>query len=370
MRALPVIVFGAAFACMAAETPLLPGDSDRGARVFEAEHCVQCHSINGKGGTAAPDLGKRIDRNFTPALLASTMWNHAPTMWTAMEKTGMAKPSLSPQDAADLFAFFYSRRFFDAPADAGRGKLAFENKHCADCHGITTSVAENAPPVAQWESLGHPIAIVRQMWNHAARMREAFARRNLAWPQLTTQNLGDMLVYLRNLPETRNHPAVFSFGSGQNGAEVFQSKGCANCHSGALALENRLHNQTLTGIAVEMWNHAPRMAQTPPVLSQEEMNELLSYLWLRQFISSGGDAARGQRVFAQKRCADCHAGGQNGAVRLAGRGRPLTEITIISVLWQHGPTMYQRMQQTNIAWPRFTSAQQMSDLIAYINSVQ
>ena len=59
-------------------------DSARGAQLFETLSCVQCHSINGKGGTAAPDLGRRIDRDFTPASLAATMWNHAPAMWAAM----------------------------------------------------------------------------------------------------------------------------------------------------------------------------------------------------------------------------------------------------------------------------------------------
>lgn len=372
MRVFRLIMFSsaAAIAAFAAEAPLIPGDSERGARIFETEHCVQCHSINGKGGSAAPDLGKMVDRNFTPALLAATIWNHAPTMWAAMEKAGIETPRLSPHDASDLFAFFYSRRFFDAPGDAGRGKLTFGQKHCADCHGITTSIAEGAPPVANWEALGNPIAIVLQMWNHAARMREAFARRNIAWPELTTQNLTDMLVYFRNLPETRGQGAGFSFSAGQNGAEIFRAKGCVNCHTGQLALEKRLHNQTLTGIAVDMWNHAPRMAQPPPVLTQDEMSQLLSYLWLHQFVSRGGNVDRGKRIFEQKQCAACHAKGENGALRLAGQGRPLTEITIISALWQHGPEMYARMRQTNIPWPRFTNAQQMSDLIAYIDSIQ
>ena len=35
-------------------------------------------------------------------------------------------------------------------------------------------------------------------------MKEAFAQRKLAWPTLTAQELTDMLVYLQNLPETRN----------------------------------------------------------------------------------------------------------------------------------------------------------------------
>ena len=46
-----------------------------------------------------------------PALLASTMWNHAPVMWAAIEGAGIEKPKLSPESAADLFAFFIPRDF-------------------------------------------------------------------------------------------------------------------------------------------------------------------------------------------------------------------------------------------------------------------
>ncbi|MEI9971910.1 MAG: hypothetical protein WDO73_07530 [Ignavibacteriota bacterium] len=52
---------------------------------------------------------------------------------------------------------------------------------------------------------------------------------------------------------------------------------------------------TLTDIAVDMWNHAPRMLQPPPTLSEDEMRSLLSYLWMRQFVYGGGDVAQGKR---------------------------------------------------------------------------
>jgi hypothetical protein len=39
------------------------------------------------------------------------MWNHAPVMWAAIEGAGIEKPKLSPESAADLFAFFIPRDF-------------------------------------------------------------------------------------------------------------------------------------------------------------------------------------------------------------------------------------------------------------------
>ncbi len=142
------------------------------------------------------------------------------------------------------------------------------------------------------------------------------------------------------------------------------------CHVGKLALEDRLHNLTLTEIAVDMWNHAPRMIQPVPQLSEDEMRQLLSYLWMRQFVYAKGDATRGKQVFAAKRCAECHNGGEHGAPPLPGQGRGYSEITIISALWKHGPQMFTRMREAKIVWPRFNNPQQMSDLVAYLNTVQ
>ena len=160
----------------AAVLPIIPGDSQRGEKLFESERCVQCHSIDGKGGKMGPDLGKRIDRSFTPALLASTMWNHAPVMWAAIEGAGIEKPKLSPESAADLFAFFYSSRFFDKPGDAARGKQVFTSRHCTDCHGVTESKAENAPPIVKWDSLGIAVRGRREPRAHAGPRRPCAPR--------------------------------------------------------------------------------------------------------------------------------------------------------------------------------------------------
>jgi mono/diheme cytochrome c family protein len=363
-----IAVLGGVIIGAAGAQTVIPGDARRGEQLFRSESCVECHSLNGRGGKTAPDLGKRVDRNYTPAVMASVMWNHAPAMWTAMRQRGIEKPKLSPESAADLFAFFYSSRFFEKPGDAARGKQLFASKHCADCHGITESKAEGAPPVARWESLGDPIALVQQMWNHGIEMSAALKRRKIARPELSSQELTDMLVYLQNLPETRGLATSFTFGPAPGGQALFESKGCAHCHTGKLALENRLHNATLTDIAAAMWNHQPKMMKNPPVLSQEEMRQIVSYIWARQFFQARGNPERGKKVFEAKHCATCHNNPASGAPSLAGRG-PFSDISMVSVLWDHGPRMLEHMQQQNIPWPEFT-ASQMSDLIAYLNSLR
>ena len=133
-RALAIWSFFAAGSLHAAA---VAADSERGAALFATLPCVQCHSVNGKGGTAAPDLGARGDRDFTPASLAATMWNHAPAMWASMRSRAIRAGDLNEQGAADLFAFFYSARFFEKPGDAGRGKRLFSANHCPECHSLT-----------------------------------------------------------------------------------------------------------------------------------------------------------------------------------------------------------------------------------------
>jgi mono/diheme cytochrome c family protein len=367
MFVLRVMAAGALAAWSAVAAGEIAGEARRGEQLFQTERCVQCHAINGRGGTIAPDLGRRIDRDFTPTVMASLMWNHAPAMWQAMKSQGIETPSLSAEGAADLFAYFVSARYFERPGDAGRGKQAFSTNHCAECHGITESKAAGAPPVAKWESLADPEALAQQMWNHGPRMREEFAKRKIRWSRLTAQELTDMLVYLQNLPETRRLTTAFQFTSSDSGAALFQSKGCAGCHTGRLALESRLKNQTLTEIAVDMWNHEPLMSPNPPTLSQEEMRQILGYIWAQQYFRGSGSADRGRHVFEEKNCATCHNNASSGAPSLAGK-KNYSDITMVSVLWEHGPRMLDQMTQKNIAWPRFT-AREMSDLIAYLNSL-
>ncbi len=354
----------------AAGPVVVPGDSARGARLFETEQCIRCHSVNGRGGKMGIDFGRAVNRDYTPAKLASTMWNHAPVMWGAMQAADIDLPQLTPTGAADLFAFFYSTRFFDKPGDPARGREAFEARQCGTCHGIGDSRAEGAPPVAKWQSLADPILLVQQMWNHSFRMRQAFARRGLQWQALTSGELNDILAYLRSLPETQHLASRFSNTAGESGERIFVRKGCANCHTGALALEGRLRNMTLTDIAVDMWNHAPRMLNPPPTLSAGEMRQLLSYLWMREFVHVSGNVAEGKQVFARRHCSQCHYGGSHGAPQLPGQARQYSEVTIISTIWHHGPQMWNRMKQAGIPWPQFANPQELADLIAYLNSVQ
>jgi mono/diheme cytochrome c family protein len=366
MRSIRLLVI-ATLAAGASGARSLSADSQRGERLFQSEGCIHCHSVNGAGGKIAPDLGRRIDRDYTPASLASLMWNHAPTMWDAMSRQGIQVARLDEQAATDLFAYFYAVRFFDKPGDAARGKQLFSAKHCAECHGINDSKAPGVKPVAQWGSIGHPILLAEAMWNHAVNMREAFENRKIRWPEITGQNLTDLLVYLRNLPATRQLPSRLETVAEENGQTLFESKGCIQCHTGKLNLPPRLKGKTLTDIAAAMWSHAPLMAKVPAKFERDEMRRIVAYLWTQQIFQDSGNAAHGKKIFTAKHCADCHNDSASGAPDLSSRKGAFSTVSMNATLWRHGPRMLEQMKAKGIDWPRF-SAGQMSDLIAYLNA--
>jgi cytochrome c len=79
--------------------PSFPAIRPAAPKLFQTQQCVHCHAVNGAGGKVGIDLGRSVSRKYTPALLASTMWNHGPVMWGAMESAGIETPKLSEEDA-------------------------------------------------------------------------------------------------------------------------------------------------------------------------------------------------------------------------------------------------------------------------------
>ena len=370
MKRLAGLLFGIATGCagICATRSLLPGDADRGKDLFRTENCSVCHSINGVGGKSAPDLGQGVERGFSPYVLTGLLWNHAPVMWAAMEKNGIAKPELSEQQAADLFVYFFAARYFEQPGDARRGERVFLAKRCVECHGIGSALREGIQPVAAWNSLADPIALAQQMWNHAREMKSALGRMEIPSPRFSAQEMADLLVYLRSTQKP-GRAGGFSPGSAESGEQLYVLKGCAGCHRGSLALEARPTRYSLTDFAAAMWNHAFRVPSNPAPLTYEEMRRVVGYLVSTQFFEERGDLEQGKKVFASKHCGACHDDPSSGAPGRPGLAGRMTSFEMAAALWKHGPEMLNRMRLKKISWPRFDRTE-MADLGAYLHGLK
>jgi len=350
---------------LVAGIPVHAGDAQRGREILGRENCLTCHNIHGEGGTLAPDLGRRTTQRYTPALLASVMWNHAPAMWGAMAAKSITPPHLNIKDSDDLFAYFLSIRYFDHPGEAERGKQIFDQKNCSECHSLKEPSAGPGKPVSQWTVFGDPVLLVSEMWNHSGQMAKAFAEHKRRWVKLSGQDISDLTVYLQHLPGAPTTTVNLYLPDPAIGKDLFEGV-CRRCHQGSLRLDNRLENKTLTDVAADMWDHAPRMV-TAPTVGSEEMRKIVAYVWLNQFLTTMGSPARGEKVFTAKHCASCHMDPSSGAPKLARGEQTYTPITMISVLWTHGPAMREKMREKGFSWPNL-SPDDIDGLVAYLSA--
>jgi mono/diheme cytochrome c family protein len=285
----------------------------------------------------------------------------------------ITRPSIDEQQAADLFAFFYSLRFFEQPGDAGRGKSLFASRKCTACHGIDEplSTERGVKPVAEWTTASDPLELIETMWNHSTAMRAEMARRNIRLPQLTGQDLADLLVYTRRASKRPATKPVFQPAAPDAGQALFESKRCIACH-GPLThfLSTDVRDETLTDIAADMWNHGLDMSLRDTQFAPGEMRQIAEYIWFSRTIEGQGEVGRGSQVFASKKCGVCHDDPSSGAPSLGGltaSGKYFSGATMVSALTRHGPAMLDKMREKHLAWPHF-SAEEMSSLIAYLNT--
>jgi mono/diheme cytochrome c family protein len=349
------------FAVVAQANEAISVDSQRGEELFQSLPCVRCHSINGKGGSRGPDLAKRLKREYSPAGIAARMWNHAPTMWAALTEQGLAIEPLGQQAAADLFGYFYSLRFFDRPADVDRGRRLFDRERCSGCHSIEDSTRNSAKPVSQWSSLGRPLVFAAAIWSHSANAG-VFDENHVRRTQLKGQELTDIVMYLRGLPQTAKTPLRMDTEI-SDGVALLESKGCNGCHKAKYDLARKLRTKMVNDVAASMWNHS-KIRQTAS-LSQDEMRQIMDQLWTQQVLEPAGDVEAGREVFGT-RCAACHNGSGIAPTLVDRRGK-VSVVSVVSSLWTHGPKMLARLKQNNSEWPTFTT-EQMADVITFLNA--
>lgn len=177
---------------------LSPGNPSDGKQVFDEKGCMQCHAVRERGGEIGPalddmDLGKSVND------IAAMMWNHAEEMQAAMGQERMEWPTFERKEMADLIAYLYFVNFMDPPGNAARGESLFKEKQCLSCHAIRGVGGDVAPDIAETDELSNRVAILRTMFNHAAKMSESVLSEGKTWPVMTGRQMRDIFAYIENI---------------------------------------------------------------------------------------------------------------------------------------------------------------------------
>lgn len=343
-------------------------DAGRGADLIFSKNCIACHALSGTGGDRAPDLAQRSRRGFSPTGLVASFWNHGPAMWQAMADARLEIPKLDESEIKAIYAYFHSIRYFDPPGDAGQGKRVFERKRCLECHDEGQFAAQS--------QVSDPSSWARQMWNHAEPMSAKLAEKGIPWPRLSTEEMVDLVVYLRAQTSARPRLPSMDIGASSAGRAVFVSHSCAECHTlggreaGKFDLSKLSERKrSMAGFTTAMWNHRPDMAARARELgielkpfSEREMSDLLGYLMEVGLFDPRGSASRGRNAFRKKGCASCHDAGTAPELK----GGQTSAIKLAVAVWTHGPEMLEQMRRAKKDWPNLTG-RTVADLIAYLN---
>jgi len=174
-----------------------PGSPNRGAVLFKEKKCIQCHRINGKGGTVGSDLSRRPFHQSVDEI-AAIMWNHAPKMMQKMHAKGIMPPRFDCNEMADIIAYLYFLDFRIRPGDVEQGKKIFEAKQCNKCHSLNGYQGKIGPNLARVKGLNDIITISTAMWNHNIKMQKEMKKQHIPYPRFTGTELKNLLTFIRS----------------------------------------------------------------------------------------------------------------------------------------------------------------------------
>lgn len=363
---------------------LLPGDPLRGREVFFQKGCDRCHAIWGEGGGLGPDLG-RAGVWHSLLELAGVLWNHSPGMIERMRERRIVRPAINSAEMADLAAFLYYLDYFDPPGVPSLGEVVFAEKGCSRCHAIGGNGGTVGPALDSYKRYASPLFLVSAMWRHGPTMTERMRAMAIPPPRLGGSDLADLLAYIQTASRLRVDEKTYMVpGSPARGARVFLAAGCQKCHavqgvggSTGPDLGTKDLRRTVTEIAGLMWNHEPSMWAKAramgialPQFSDQELSDLIAYIFFLQYFDRPGDVGRGRTVYLQKGCVVCHSASEHApalAPDLARSNAVASPLELAAAMWNHAPAMEARIRELGLPWPRFAE-NEMRDLVAYLRA--
>jgi len=384
-----LLLLGAAVAAGATATALpaerVAPDPVEGSRLFVSKGCVGCHAVDGEGGKVGPDLG-RISSGRTLLGMAAVMWNHSPRMTERIKEAKITRPKLTPEEMANLLAFLNYTGYLGTPGDPKRGAELFRDRSCARCHSVGGAGGTMGPGLDRFKRYTSPIVLAAAMWNHGPKMQAVMAQAGIARPQLTGEDIAHLLAYIRTVGRGGPESAVYLLpGNPEAGRRLFQEKRCASCHgaegTGGVGPDFRRRREDFQGglaqVTALMWNHGPaiwkKMAEMNipfPPLADQEMADLVAFLYSLPYFDEPGNRGRGREVFERKGCAACHGAsgrGRTGAPDLTKTLGAAPPIAIAAAMWNHGFAMEQEARARGLPWPDL-DGRDLADVVEFLKS--
>ncbi len=366
------------------------GDIDEGERVFVERGCARCHSPKAERADMGPYLAK-IGRRSSPVDLITSLWNHAPDMAERMRMKHIPWPNFRKGEMADLIEYLRSEKYsieaYLLPGDAKEGWKVFFSKNCFKCHGVWGEGGQDAPDLSRMPMVSITGGeLVASMWNHAPGMFEKIRDKGISPENIDRTEMADLIAFLYFV-RYMDQP-----GDPKKGEEILTAKGCTKCHAlkgegGRIGADLSRWGMYINPIlwTQMMWNHSPQMKEEMEKrglpwteFRDDEMTDLIAYIRsaspkTAKVYLSPGDPQTGKTLFSEKSCAACHSvtGKKNNFGPDLGRreGFPRTLVEVAGLMWNHSPQMWEKIKGKGIKHLSL-SAQEMTDLIAYLFSVR
>lgn len=361
----------------------LPYDPLAGRKVFIKKGCITCHSIFSKGGKIGRDLGRTLVQRGPTGIFAM-MWNHSPEMSRLMGKQ-RRMPFFSEQEMEDFIAFIYFLSYLDEEGDAEKGRTVLKEKKCLRCHKVGGEGGEIGPSLDRLRGYANPLSLAQRMWRYGIRMSAQMSALGIQRPEFTGSELMDLFAYLREISSYKTDAFTYlTPGKPTVGERLFEEKGCRQCHKigdkgkavGPDLTRAELHGG-VTQIAAKMWKHGAKMWEKMkemgierPLFEENEMADLVAYLYFLNFIEQRGDVVAGKRLFTKKGCVQCHSirgHGGNVGPDLALSDQTTNYIKITTAMWNHNEKMRILMDKMGVPMPRFNE-KEMKDLFFYLST--
>jgi mono/diheme cytochrome c family protein len=273
---------------------------------------------------------------------------------------------------------------FGPTQDPLAGSRLFGAKGCVQCHAIKGVGGHVGPDLGRIERPRSFYDLAASMWNHAPRMADRVRQLKVPRPTLEARESGDLVAFLFTVDYFERR------GDAEVGRRLFRDKRCIVCHQaggvgGVIGpnLDVIGARATPISLAAAMWNHGPQMAEVMqarkiarPTFKAGELRDLLAYVASatpqdEPLYVIPGDREEGRRLFAEKRCADCHGASGHGGIApdLTDRRLGGSTLDLAAAMWNKAPGMTAAMRARGIPVVQLRPAE-MADILAFLYAVR